>query len=132
LPAADTFRRLEVITGVARRRIWPDEVKAAIVLEALQDGACVSEIARRHGIAAGLLFKWRRAARARALTPAPAGFARIVSEPGSRSTPLPQAPYQTAMIEAEADGVQLRIPVSAGREAILAALEGLGALKRPR
>jgi transposase len=112
--------------------MWPDEVKAAIVLEALQDGACVSEIARRHGIAAGLLFKWRRAARTRALAPAAAGFARIVSESGSLSTPLPQAPHATPMIEAEADGVRLRIPVSAGREAILAAMEGLGALKRPR
>jgi transposase len=132
LPAVDSFRRLEVITGVARRRFWPEDVKAAIVLEALQDGACVSEIARRHGIAAGLLFKWRRAARVGALTPAAAGFARIVSEPSSCSRPLPQAPHATPMIEAEADGVQLRIPVNAGREAILAALEGLGALKRPR
>jgi hypothetical protein len=27
---ADTFRRIEVITGVGRRRRWTDEQKAAI------------------------------------------------------------------------------------------------------
>jgi transposase len=128
----DSFRRIEVISGVGRRRSWPDDVKAAIVLETLQDGARVSEVARRHGVASGLLFRWRRAARTRSLAPQAAEFARIVAEPSSSPVALQQAPRDTQMIEAEADGVRLRIPVGAGREAILAAMEGLGAFKRRR
>ncbi|MBT3071309.1 transposase, partial [Rhodomicrobium sp. Az07] len=46
---ADTFQRIEVFTGVARRRSWPSDVKAAIVQETLEDGVGVSEVARRHG-----------------------------------------------------------------------------------
>ncbi|HXW21832.1 MAG TPA: transposase [Rhodomicrobium sp.] len=128
----DSFRRIEIITGIGRRRNWPEDVKAAIVLETLQDGARVSEVARRHGVAAGLLFRWRRAARMRSLASAPAGFARIVSEPGSTSAALQHGPHETPVIEAEADGVRLRIPADAGREAILAAIGGLAAAKRRR
>jgi hypothetical protein len=47
LPESDTFRRIEVLTGTGRRRRWPDEVKEAIIAETLEDGAVVSEVARR-------------------------------------------------------------------------------------
>ena len=43
LPApADSFQRIEVITGTGRRRQWPDDIKAAIVAETLQEGAAAS------------------------------------------------------------------------------------------
>ena len=38
-PKAAELRRFEVITGTGRRRIWPAEVKARIVTEALAPGA---------------------------------------------------------------------------------------------
>ena len=38
-------RRVEVLTGPERRRKWPDEVKIAIVAEALVKGVVVSEVA---------------------------------------------------------------------------------------
>ena len=47
---ADEFRRLEVITGVARRRRWTDEEKAWIVAESLDPAATVSAVARRYGL----------------------------------------------------------------------------------
>jgi transposase-like protein len=62
LPAQDIFRRIAVITDISRCRSWPDDVKAAIVLETLKEAALVSEVARRHGVATGLLFRWRCAA----------------------------------------------------------------------
>ena len=43
------LQRIEVITGVERRRTWSQEEKLAVVVESLADGAVVSEVARRHG-----------------------------------------------------------------------------------
>lgn len=43
-----TPRRMEIITGVERRRRWTAEVKAAIVAETFAPGATVAEVARRH------------------------------------------------------------------------------------
>lgn len=55
--------KVEVLTGVERRRRWSAEEKARIVEETLVSGANVSAVARRHGVSRGLLFTWRRLAR---------------------------------------------------------------------
>src|SRR3954451_2964799 len=55
----DSYRRIEVITGERRRRRWAAEEKARIVAESFEDGANISEVARRHGVARGLLTVWR-------------------------------------------------------------------------
>jgi transposase len=55
--------RVEVLDGVERRRRWSREDKARIIEETLAPGARVSEIARRHGISASLVFTWRRQSR---------------------------------------------------------------------
>src|SRR5438270_6052982 len=46
----DGFRRVEVITGVGRRRRWTDEEKAWIVAESLDPATSVSAVARRYGL----------------------------------------------------------------------------------
>jgi|SRR5215470_12830670 len=56
--------RVEVLDGVERRRRWSREDKARIIEETLAPGAKVSEVARRHGISASLVFTWRRQSRA--------------------------------------------------------------------
>ena len=56
--------RVEVLDGVERRRRWSSEEKARIIEETLAPGAKVSEVARRHGISASLVFTWRRQSRA--------------------------------------------------------------------
>ena len=48
---SDTFSKVEVITGVARRRRFPTELKLALVAETMQPGMSVSYVARRHGFA---------------------------------------------------------------------------------
>src|SRR5215831_7610991 len=58
--APEGLQRIEVITGVGRRRRWSPEAKAHIVLESRQPGAVVSEVARRHGLSPQQLFGWRR------------------------------------------------------------------------
>jgi hypothetical protein len=43
-------RRVEVITGMGRRRRWSVDDKARIIAETLAPGAVTSEVARRHGM----------------------------------------------------------------------------------
>ena len=57
---ADSFRRLEVITGVGRRRRWSLEDKARIVAESLDPATTASAVARRYGLHASQLFVWRQ------------------------------------------------------------------------
>ena len=68
---ADGFRRLEVITGVGRRRRWSDEDKARIVAESLDPATTSSAVARRYGLHVSQLFTWRQQLQQRA-SPAPA------------------------------------------------------------
>ena len=55
--------RVEVFGGFERRRRWSQDDKARIVEETLVPGAKVTEVARRNGVAASLVFTWRRQAR---------------------------------------------------------------------
>ena len=57
-------RRIELITGGARRRRWSSDEKARVVLESLRPGTNVSEVARRNGLSPQQLFAWRREAHA--------------------------------------------------------------------
>ena len=57
---SDTFSRVEVITGVARRRRFTTEQKLAIVSETMQAGMSISYVARRHALSPSLVFRWRR------------------------------------------------------------------------
>ncbi len=57
---SDDFQRIEVITGTARRRRWTTEEKLRIVEESLQPDMTVSYVARQHGVAPNLLFRWRK------------------------------------------------------------------------
>lgn len=56
----DSFRRVEVISGVARRRHWPRSEKARIVAESYAPGASATAVAVRHGLHRNQIFAWRR------------------------------------------------------------------------
>jgi transposase len=64
-------RRIELITGTGRRRRWPPDVKARILLESLEPGVNISEVARRNGLTPQQLFGWRH--QAQVLTSGSAG-----------------------------------------------------------
>jgi transposase len=57
---SETCSRVEVITGVARRRRFSLKQKLAIVEETMQPGMSISYVARRHGLSPSLVFRWRR------------------------------------------------------------------------
>ena len=57
---SEDYRRIELITGEARRRRWNTEQKLQIIEESFQPGETVSSVARRRGVAPNLLYRWRR------------------------------------------------------------------------
>jgi transposase len=79
----DGFRRVEVITGVGRRRRWTDEEKAWIVAESLDPASSVSAVARRYGLHPSQLFVWRQRLAAAAVRDAPGFVPVLVTEDGT-------------------------------------------------
>ena len=63
VPKPMMARPIEVITCRERRRQWDPEVRAAIMMEALEPGAVISQVARRHDMGPQQLFGWLREAR---------------------------------------------------------------------
>jgi transposase len=99
-------QRIEVITGVERRRKWSAQEKAAIVAESLADGAVVSEVARRHGLNPQQVFGWRARLRDAVKGPpssdaTPAFVPAIVED----EPPPPTAPALPAVVAMGAAGV---------------------------
>jgi transposase len=57
---SETFSKVEVISGIARRRRFTTEQKLAVVAETMQPGMSISYVARRHGLSPSLVFRWRQ------------------------------------------------------------------------
>ncbi len=53
--------KIEIITGVQRRRRWTPEQKLAWVKRTTEPGMSVSLVAREAGISTSQLFQWRKA-----------------------------------------------------------------------
>ena len=71
------YQRMEIITGVGRRRSWSSEEKVRLVGEVAERG--VAEVARRYEVCRSLLYRWRRQMRGGELAAvtAAAGFVPI-------------------------------------------------------
>ena len=120
----DSYRRIEVITGQRRRRRWTAQEKARIVAESFEEGANISEVARRNGVVRGLLTVWRHKFATAAGVNAP-GFVpvRIASEgaPATSGEPVALRRHKTrldmasapgklcGMIEIEVSGARIRV-----------------------
>jgi transposase len=52
--------RVEILTGVERRRVWTAEDKLRILEEVETSGSGVAEIARRHDILPQQIYTWRK------------------------------------------------------------------------
>jgi transposase len=107
------YGRVEVLTGLGRRRSWSDDEKARIVAETAELGAKVTDVARRWQVSPQQVFDWRRQARkalAEAAVPAGPGFVPVVTEPSPAS---PEAATtgarQAPLIEVKLAGAVLRI-----------------------
>lgn len=69
--------RVEVITGIERRRRWSEDRKREIVAAAFAPGAVVSAVARQADISTGVIYRWRQDLRG------VAGFSEVVVSSGS-------------------------------------------------
>src|SRR5437762_13933237 len=131
------LQRVEVITGVERRRDWSTEKKLEIVAESLVDGVVVSDVARRHGISPQQLFGWRAKLRsaiaASAPTPTePPAFAPVLldaccSRRLSASEPAPQ-PEQVRAIEITLGSAVVRVRGAVDARTLAAVLRVLKVL----
>jgi len=124
--------RIEIVGE--RRRAYDEAFRARMVAESLQPGVRVGILARRHGICASLIYRWRREAEPEAIAPSAmqlvpvrlheaeqAGKAAPIRLPAARSSPA-----ETIEIELEG-GVRLRVSERIGTVAlrrIVAALRG--------
>jgi len=99
----DSYRRIEVITGERRRRRWTTGEKARIVAESFEADANISEVARRNGVARGLLTAWRRqlatAARRNVPSFVPVTIDAEASGAGATGEPDRAAPAKTMLLE---------------------------------
>ena len=134
-PETKTLRRLEVITGVGRRRRFSDDDKARIIEATLAPGAVVSEIARRHGLTPQQVFTWRRHA-CRAASPGserqslgfvPAVVDAPVPAPVSGSRGTRRAGRADGTIEVTIDGVTVRVGRGADARTVTAVIRALKA-----
>jgi transposase len=98
-------RRIEVISGVERRRRWSREEKARITAESFVTGANVSDVARRHAMSLGLLHHWRRLAR-HAGSSAEAAFVPVLPLEDTSET---ESSGSGAMIEIALGGACIRV-----------------------
>ena len=85
---------------VERRRRWTPEQKAALVAEVEAEGGQVTAVARRHGISASLLYNWRSAWKAAALT--------------VRGTAVRRAEFVQLGVVADASGDSPTAPLATG------------------
>src|SRR3546814_12007953 len=84
-----SVERMEVLSGVLRRRNWSAEIKERIVSETLAQGVTVTEVARRHEVDRSLVYRWRRELGVTRLTPPPKLPAVEVAEDAPAADPLP-------------------------------------------
>lgn len=52
--------RMEILTGVERRRDWSDDEKLSILQEASEPDARIADVARRHDVKPQQIYTWRR------------------------------------------------------------------------
>src|ERR1700716_915127 len=104
-----SYRRIEVITGQRRRRRWTAQEKARIVAESFEEGANISEVARRNGVVRGLLTGWRHKLAAEG-GPAMPGEPGRVAAANTRLQEIASPPGQLrGMIEIEVSGARIRV-----------------------
>ena len=138
----DSYRRIEVITGQRRRRRWTAQEKARIVAESFEEGANISEVARRNGVVRGLLTVWRHKLAAAGVNASGFVPVRIASDGGPSTAGEPgcfapaharlemaSAPSRLrGMIEIEVSGARIRVEPGvelATLSTVLSALRGI-------
>ena len=123
-------RRIEVFTGVGRRRRWSPDIKAQIVAESY--ARSVGEVADQYGLAKTQLFTWRREAKPPLEARLEPAFAPVVLEQpvlpaGTAASPRKTRRAGRGGIELEIDGVVVRVDRGAESKTVSAVIRALKA-----
>ncbi len=111
---------------VAARRMWSRSEKRSIVDETLVPGASVSAVARRHGVAQSLLYRWRKDVTG-SVRPA-LTFVPVAIAAPPQPVVAPSKPACTGSIEVVlANGRLLRIGADVDTVALVRIIAALGA-----
>ena len=128
---SDGLQRLDVITGVGRRRRWPQDFKAAVVAESFEVGAIASDVARRHGLRPQQLFAWRNQMRVPNVGVSDGGSAEfvavVVAPPMPSLAEPPKVRAAPDLIEIAINGVVIRIRAAADAKTLTAVLRAVKA-----
>jgi len=102
------YERVEVFAGRARRRGYTAIEKSRMIAEAFRPGVVVADAARRLGVDASLLYRWRRLSEEEASTaPRFLAVADTTGESGARVAPEAS---RTGRLEIEfPTGARLRV-----------------------
>ncbi|MCB8884079.1 transposase [Acidisoma cellulosilytica] len=131
--------RVEIITGVERRRRWTLEQKRDIVAESYGPDLTPTEVASKHGISSGQLYTWRQevlGVRSAVLTQAAPRFATVeVAATALTIEPVAPAPDVAAVRAAACSAgrmeivlpgdIHLRIDAQVDRAALRRVLDAL-------
>ena len=109
--------RVEILTGVERRRSWSEEQKRAILLEVATSGQGVSAVARQHDILPQQIYAWHRAFRLAAVTERDGpSFLPVTIVPSVSEEPgPPENPARPAKTCGPARGARIEIRCKGGR-----------------
>jgi transposase len=133
--------RVEILTGVERRRRWSDDEKARITEESFAPGAKISEVARKFGVSRSLIFAWRRETRVDGLgvpvVPrlipvhvAPSASSSVMMQEAAAQTPphaVRSAGRKTGLIEIDlGGGRRIRVDANVDADALGRVLDVLG------
>jgi len=106
---------MEILTGVERRRDWPDEEKLSILQEAAEPDARIADVARRHDIKPQQIYTWRRKFAAEQAEPVvsflPVAF---IATPSSGEAERP-APVDKPTTKRSARPIRIEIGCKGGR-----------------
>lgn len=123
MPMSGPSAIAEVDVVATTRRRWSASERRIILAEADADGAVVSEVARRHGVSASLLFRWRRLRKE----------AKACSRPEPAFVPLalpaPMMPSEATSAPVRDDG-RIEIVLGGGRRIIVGKDVDTAALRR--
>ena len=125
------YQRVEVITGSRRRRSWTSAEKARIVAESAEPNANISDVARRNGVARGLLTVWRRQTRKALKTPGHASLfaaVRLRCDEERRDTAAiveEAASVASCAIEISVGEATIRVPMGADGATVDAVISAL-------
>ena len=115
--------RVDIRTGIGRRRRWSDEEKARIVAEAFAPGAVKSEVARRYNILPQHLFTWIGAAKRGRLTlpmQEVGDFVPVITE-----GPVRRMSESAVAVEIAIGGVEVRVHNGADASTIESVLRAI-------